>query len=530
MEQLVVRLRQFWSSLNPVQKGIVTGVPALLIVGALAAITLAISAPPVKAPLYRNLEVADAGRIVEELQKQRIEYELENDGRDILVPAEEVYDLRLQLAAAGLPRDKVGFELFDKRDLGITESETQIKMQRALQGELARTLEALDQVTSATVLLNIAPETSFLDSDSRSTASVALTLGAGQPLSKAQVDGVRRLVSNAVPRLDPEDVSIVDGAGNPLNGAEDVANAEQLAGLAATDLQARFRTRVERDLEDKIRKVLEGPYGSGKVSPSVTVEVDFRAIHNESETYTPVVDDQGIEQRVEEHRESSTGATETPGGVPGTTSNIPGYLGISGSEQQATEQSKYDLIVDYLVNKQVSLEDLPPGTVTRRSAAVALSTSTWDETVKANVEQLVATAIGADVTRGDSIMVQAFEFSAADESTVTQEYMRQQGARNFSKIAGWVVALLMVGLLMLLVRSVIGSALPREELALAAVGGAKRSEGFEVTEAGDEYPLRKLTDIGTSQQERMRHEISRMIDKNPGQVMALVRTWMLEDT
>jgi len=531
MDQLVPRLMQFWRTLNPLQRALVVGVPALLIVGAMAAIVLAIAAPPVKAPLYRNLETADASRIVEELQKQRVEYKLENEGRDILVPAEQVYDLRLNLAGQGLPRGKVGFELFDKRDLGVTETETAIKMQRALQGELARTLEAMAQVDSATVLLSIAPETSFLDNSAHSTASVALALKPGQLLSKSQVQGVRHLVSNAVPRLAAADVTIVDGAGNPLTGDEEAANATQLAGLAATDLQARFRDRVERDYEDKIRTVLEGPYGAGKVSPSVTVEVDFRAIHNESETYTPVVDEQGIEKRTEEHRESSTGGTSEPGGVPGTTSNIPGYLGISGGESQQSEQSKYDLIVDYLVNKKVSLEDLPPGTITRRSAAVALSTDTWDETAKASVEQLVATAIGADVSKGDSINVQAFQFTGGGGEAATQEYLRQQSARNMARIAGWVVALLMVGLLMVLLRGVIGSALPRDDMALAAAGMARGGEGFEISEQTEPgYSLRRLDEIGATQQDQMRQEIGRMIDKNPGQVVSLVRSWLLEDS
>jgi flagellar M-ring protein FliF len=269
----------------------------------------------------------------------------------------------------------------------------------------------------------------------------------------------------------------------------------------------------------------------GKVSPSVTVEVDFRAIHNESETYTPVVDEQGIEQRTEEHRESSSGGAAQPGGVPGTTSNIPGYLGISGGESQQSEQSKYDLIVDYLVNKKVSLEDLPPGTITRRSAAVALSTDTWDETAKASVEQLVATAIGADVSKGDSINVQAFQFAGGDGAAATQDYLRQQSARNMARIAGWVVALLMVGLLMLLLRGVIGSALPRDDMALAAAGVPRGGEGFEIREQSEAgYSLKRLDEMGATQQDQMRQEIGRMIDKNPGQVVSLVRSWLLEDS
>ena len=321
---------------------------------------LVVKAPPAKAPLFRNLEITDAARVVGELKKLEVKYELENEGRDIIVPASQVYDLRLQLATQGLPQRSVGFELFDKPKLGMTEQGMQIDRQRALQGELVRTLEALEPVEKASVLLSISPESSFLDVDTHSTASVDAAAQGRRGLSEAQVQGVRLLVSRSVPRLSEDDVSVVDGSGTPLTGKEDTGpNAQQLEGMQLTDLQERFRAKVARNLEQKIRTVLEGPYGPGNVSPSVTVEIDFRNIHNESENYEPVVDDQGIEKHVEEHREKSTGGSETPGGVPGTTSNIPGYLGISGGEAETKDESKYDLLVDYLVNKKVSMEDLP---------------------------------------------------------------------------------------------------------------------------------------------------------------------------
>lgn len=531
MEQLTTQLRAFWASLGPWQRALLIGIPGLLVIGAISALVLVIGAPPVQAPLYRNLETADAARVVDELKKQDIKYELENEGRDILVPAASVYDLRLELATMGLPQRAVGFEIFDKPKLGLTEQGMQIDKQRALQGELTRTLESLHPVEHASVLLNISPESSFLDVDTHSTASVALQLKNGQNLSEAQVQGVRLLVSRSVPRLSEDDVSVVDGNGNPLTGREDNSpSAQQLAGMQITDLQERFRLKVARNLEDKIRRVLEGPYGPGNVSPSVTVDIDFRNIHNESENYEPVVDDQGIEQRVEEHREKSTSGTEEPGGVPGTTSNIPGYLGIAETESQSTESSKYDLLVDYLVNKKVSVEDLPPGVITRRSAAVAISTDTWDDATKRSVESLVASAIGADLQKGDAIMAQAFQFSDAGKAAVTQQYAAQQGSRNMTRIASWLLAVLMLALLAFVLRSVVTQGMPREAFAMASAAGEPNRGAIEIgTGEAEEFALRRLDELGSTSQARMRVEINRMIDNKPDQVASLLRSWMLED-
>lgn len=532
MEYLVARLREFWEKLGLIQKVVVVAIPAGLLVVAAAAIVLVIAAPAVQAPLFRNLDTGDASRIVAELKKNGVDYALENEGQDILVPAAQVYDLRLELAGMGLPQRTVGFELFDKTKLGVTETGMRIDYQRALQGELARTLEALEQVERATVLLNIAPETSFLDTDSHSTASVTLELGSGRGLSASQIEGVRHIVSHAVSRLAPDDVTLVDGSGNPLNGLGDAANGELLASMELTELQHRFRQRVERDKEGKIRDLLEPAYGVGNVSPSVSLEIDFTKLHRESETYTPVVGDQGIEQRVEEHRQTSTSTGEAPGGVPGTTSNIPGYLGIAATETEATESSEYDLMVDYLVNKEVTLEDIPPGAITRRSVAVALSTDTWDANTKASVEGLVASAIGANITAGDNVDVQAFLFADTGAAAITQEYVRQQQARNLNKIIGWIVALMMVVVLALLLRSVVSSALPREALALAAAGrGVPGVEGIDVREGvlAEEFATQRLDQLSDTRQHRMREEIEKLIDRSPEHVVALLRSWMLED-
>jgi len=529
VNQLAERLLAFWNALPTWQRVFFLGIPALIIVGAVTSLTLILSSAPVQAPLFRDLELTDASRIVDELRQRNVNYTLENEGRDILVPVTEVYDLRLTLAGMGLPQDSVGFELFDKNKLGITETGMRIDYQRALQGELQRTLEALEQVQAAKVILQIAPETTFLDTESRSTASVALTFNSGARLSENQVEGIKHLVSKAVSRLEPDDVAIIDNQGNPLTGEESAESAQKLQGLELADLQHRLRQRLERNMESKVRQFLEDPYGAGNVAASVALEMDFRAIRTQTKEYTPVVGDQGIESRVEEHRSKQTTGEETPGGVPGTTSNIPGYLGLSGGEAQSTESSEYDLIVDYLVNEELREEDLPPGVITRRSAAVAINTDVWDAETKQSVDTLVASAIGANLAAGDEIDVQAFEFNETGATAATTEYVALQRNENISRIAGWLLALLVVGITLVFLRSLVVNILPRE-MPLPSAAGALAGTGLMTEEEAEEYALRKLDELKATAQDKMRSEIARMIDSQPDRVASLLRSWLLEDT
>lgn len=531
MDRLAAQLLSFWGTLQVWQRAILIGVPALLIVGAVAAIALVVGTPPSRAPLFRDLDIADASRIVGELKTRGVKYTLENGGRDVMVPAAQVYDLRLELAGQGLPQGNVGFELFDQNKLGITETGIRIDFQRALQGELARTLEALVQVQVARVILQIAPETSFLDTSSRSTAAVALTLAPGQMLGEAQVEGIKHLVSRAVPQLEPEDVAIIDSHGTPLTGREGAENGQMLAGLELAELRHRLRQRLERHMENKIRQFLEDPYGAGNVAASVALEMDFRAIRSESKLYTPVNGDQGIEQYVEEHRKRDNIGTEQPGGVPGSTSNIPGYLGIAGSEQENKESSEYDLIVNYLVNEELREEDLPPGTIMRRTAAVALSTDSWDAPTKQTVDALVASAIGADLAAGDMIDVQAFQFSEEGTTAATVEYVASQRWQAITRIAGIVLAVLLVGVALVFLRSLVLGALPREAALAGTALGLPGEAGLgPAGEAADEFAMQKLDELAATTMDRMRTEISRLIETEPDRVAALLRSWLLEDS
>ena len=533
MEQLTARLVEFWNSLGVWQRIVVIGLPAALIIGVIAMMTMLIGSPPAAAILYTDIEPADAALIIDELEKERIQYDLLNEGRDIAVPASEVHRLRIKLASMGLPRHHVGFELFDETKMGITDQGMRIDKQRALQGELARNLEALDQVDEARVILNIAPETSFLDTDTRSTASVMLRLSPGNRLSSSQVEGIRHLISRSVSRLEPEDVSITDSMANPLTGREDSEAEEKIAGMALAELQHELRQRLERRAEDKIRRLLEGPYGVGNVAPSVTLAMDFSTMTRQKKEYTPVTsDEQGIEKHVEEHRSRNETTEDDLGGIPGTTSNVPGYLGISEGDNTGQESSEFDLIVEYLVNEEFTEEDLPPGAVTGVSAAVTLNANAdnWDEPTQQSVKSLIANAIGADLTAGDQIEVQAFKWSDDESLAVGQTFVLAQRSRSINSMVSVGITVLLVVFVLFMLRGIVFGGLPRDKMLPAPPVEAPKDLSDMTEDEAEEFALRRLDQLGATQQDKMRQEISRMVDTEPERVVALLRSWLLEDT
>ncbi len=310
---------------------------ALLIIGILSALVLVINAPPVQAPLYRNLETVDAAHVVEELKKQEVKYELENEGRDIIVPAEPASTTcGWSWRRMGLPQRAVGFELFDKPKLGITEQGMQIDKQRALQGELVRTLESLEPVAKASVLLNISPESSFLDVDTRSPRPASrCTRTAGRTLSEAQVQGIKLLVSRAVPRLSEDDVSVVDGNGNPLTGRRG-----QLALRAAAGRDADHRPAGALPLQGGAQPGRQDPHACWKALTARVMSAHrsrWRSISATS-TMKARTTSRWWTTRASRSASRSTArnrpaARRRQAACPGTTSNIPGYLGIAAERE-----------------------------------------------------------------------------------------------------------------------------------------------------------------------------------------------------
>src|SRR5436190_6074808 len=231
--------------------------------------------------LYADLDPQEAQSIVQKLQELKVPYELGSDGRTVRVASDKLAEVRIQLASQGLPESgRIGFEIFDRTNFGLTNFQEQVNYQRALEGELARSIMTLAEVEAARVHLVLAKESLFQTADEQTKASVILKFKNGRALSPAAAQGIVNMVASAVKGLTPEKVVLIDYRGKILS-----RNESGDSGLSAPQLDA--RQRVETELTQKIVQILEPAVGQGKVRPQVSIVMNFQQVEETVEQYDP---------------------------------------------------------------------------------------------------------------------------------------------------------------------------------------------------------------------------------------------------
>ena len=382
--------------------------------------------------LYTNLDPQDAGAIVARLKEQKIPYRIDADGRTILVPAESLHEVRMQMASEGLPQGSgVGFEVFDNTKLGMSEFAQNVNYQRALQGELARTIARISEVESCRVHLVMPEKTLFVSNEQPASASVAVKLKAGRRLSQEQINGIVHVVSSSVPRLSPDQVTVVDSSGKLLAGSRDKA----ATGGLSTD-QLEYQGQVERNLETRVKSMLEQALGEGKAIVRLACALDFQRHEKTEEHFLP---DNHVIRSEQSLSETSRNADAQPQGVPGVRSNTPGpdLMQNQASGAGASSFDKKDRTVNYEIGKITSRILEPVGRITRVSAAVMVDgtykTTTGNDGAVTRefvprgaeeiqkIEALVKRAVNFDAERGDTIEVvnipfETSEWAKADEA------------------------------------------------------------------------------------------------------------------
>ena len=234
-------------------------------------------------PLYSNLAPEDAAEIVGQLKDKQIPYQLTMDGTGVRIPYEKIYETRLELASQGLPRGTgIGFEVFDDTQLGMTEFVQNVNYQRALQGELSRTINTLMEVESSRVHIVMPARSLFIEEEDPATASVILKLRRGKYLSKEQVQGIVHLISSSVSRLSPEDVTIIDNSGKMLAGFKEKSTVSQI-----TSNQLAFQEKKERLLENRVKTMLESVLGQDKAIVRVSCLLNFTQQEKTEELFLP---------------------------------------------------------------------------------------------------------------------------------------------------------------------------------------------------------------------------------------------------
>jgi flagellar M-ring protein FliF len=389
-------------------------------------------------PLYANLDPEDAGIILAKLREQKIPYRIASNGTTILIPEQQIYEIRMQLASEGLPQGSgIGFEVFDNAKLGMTEFAQNVNYQRALQGELARSISRISEVESCRVHIVMPEKSLFVEDEEAATASVVLKLRSGKWLSQSQINGIVHLVSSGVSRLSPENVTVVDSNGKLLAGLKNKSNF----GTLSSD-QLEYQARVEKILESRIKTMLESALGENKAIVRLSCSFDFKQQEKTEELYLP---DNRVVRSEQLLNESSNTPETAPQGIPGIRSNLPGDVS-AGQENTIinTNQvfAKQDRTVNYEIGKVTSRILEPVGEMTRVSVAVVVDGAykqvakgegkfewqyvprTAEEIQK--IENIVKRAVNFNTARGDEVEVVNIPFETT-KALIEEEQVFEEG-------------------------------------------------------------------------------------------------------
>ncbi len=438
LKQLLARFMVFWATLRLWQKASLF-FAAFLVLGLLALTVFWVGRVTYE-PLFAGLEVEDQSAIVAYLRENKIPYQLDPEANAILLPRGQVYETRLSLASAGLPKGgSTGFEIFDDSKMGMSEFQQRITYVRALEGELQRTIGWMNTIDSARVSIVIPEQRLFLEQQQPSTASVLLRLKSGAQLGARQVKAIVHLVSGSVDGLKPENVTVVDTSGRILSDMLlDDLFPQPGPGDTVTSVQRELERQHERELENKARDMLGQVFGPGKVVVRVKVDLDFDKKTRSSKQFFPNPETgQGVPRSTQKTDESYAGQVPPPSGAPGTTTNIPGYA--VNTQNANSEYNKTDSTTNYEITTQENSEIVTPGSIKRLTASVLVD-GELDETRLAELKEVISSAIGYSETRGDSLVVKSMKFSTAFADAVAEEFRRDRLLRI---VTGSLIALLM---------------------------------------------------------------------------------------
>lgn len=407
------QLHEMWTRIEKTQRFTIL-LLAVLVSGALAAFVYLMNRVEYEV-LYRDLNPEDAQAIASKLKEEKRDYIVQGTSILVRAPTTDVDKLRLEIAGSGLARSgKVGYEIFDKNQFGMTDFTEQVNLQRALEGELSRTISSLSEVSHARVHLVLPKDSLFEEKKEDAKASVVVALKRGVELARPSVAGIKGLVAGAVPGLRTQNVFIVDDEGRLLSqsiGSGDAARAEAESGI---------REQIEREIVSKVISILEPVVGKGKVNANASVDLDFNSTEQTEETYNPNPQVVLSQQKTEERTGGSSGAS----GVPGTQSNTAS----SSPQNQAgnPDRMRQSEITNYEVSKTVRHTVQPKGTIRRLSIAVILDhkaeyTKGQDGKVVVSLQprskeeldayrELVLAAVGYDQERGDTITLENVPF------------------------------------------------------------------------------------------------------------------------
>jgi flagellar M-ring protein FliF len=488
---------------------------------------------PNYAPLFSNLASSDASAIVDKLSSAGVPYKLSDGGQTILVPQDQVYAERLKMSGAGLPSAKnTGYSLLDQQGVTASQFQQQVAYQRALEGELDNTIEAIGGVQTAIVHLAIPQQDVFLDDAQKPSASVLVNTGQGVQLSSQQVQSVIHLVSSSVQGMDATQVTVVDGQGNLLSAAGDGSAASSLAGATRGQETSDYESRTTAAVQALLDKVV----GPGHAVAKVTAELDLDDTNTTTETMvapSPSAPPLSFTKNTETYN-NSTGASST--GVLGP-DNIAVPSGSATGTGSGNNYIKTSETADNPYGKITEQRKSTPGKVVKQSVAVVVDSSVKNADLT-KLQQAISTAAGVDATRGDTVSVTSMPFDTTAAASAKKELQAAASAKSRDQFFGLIKSAAVV----LLVLLVLGAAFimsrkrpttERELLELEMFENAQRmpaaiGAGAGVGAMNHALPAGPELGGATAELAERRQAVHALVERQPDEVAELLRGWLAD--
>lgn len=475
--------------------------------------------------LFSNMDAADSASVYKKLQEQKVDAKV--SGNSILVPKDQVDKLRMQmLADVQLTNGSQGFELLDKTKLGTTDQEMKINYQRALQGELERTIKGFEEVADARVHLVLPDDTVFVKDTDPGKASVTIKLKAGTKLTQDQVKSIVALITGAVKNIPKENVEVIDDKMNLLS--KDLFNdKKELAQMTTpAEKQQELKLQYEKDVEKRLLNMLEAIYGKDKVKVKVNADLDFDAVQQDAVTYDPksvIVSDHTVK---DSNTNTGTQASNSP--VDNNMSNTISNTNNNGVSTHEEATRNFD------VSKVEQKTIKAPGAVKRLTASVALDGNVDPATIT-SIKNLAVSGIGLDITRGDSISVEGLPFDtkskedakkALDDINKTSSDAAKRKMYIMSGVGGALVLAALIAFILWRRKKKAEDELMGDEL---HPQGIDVVIGDELITGGEHPKFKPIEFEVENENTHIENEIKKYAKDKPEQVADIVKSWLAED-
>ncbi|MCX7725800.1 MAG: flagellar basal-body MS-ring/collar protein FliF [Chitinispirillaceae bacterium] len=435
-KQLIAQFDAIWKRLSLPQKIITTSLIVFTVLGMIGLLLWShksVTKDSGYKILYSNLDIEEAADITDALQKGGYKYKLENEGKTILVEGKQLYEIRMAMAKEGLPKKSgIGYELFDKNTIGTTDYVLKLNSKRALEGEIKRTIEELDEVKSARIHIVIPEPTIFLENQKEAKASVVIKCKSGRELTKEQIRGIAYLVSSSVEGLKPENISIVDYSGKLLS---DPFGMDENALVSSKNME--LQQNMEKYLENKVNQLLIGVLGPSKAYVKISCDLDFDKVERTLEKYNPESKVVRSEERIEESKKNA------PDG--------------DNSRERTLTNYEIDKTIEHIIGeigniKRLTISVAVDGRYEKGKDGKMNFIPRSPEELH-NIEEIVKNAVGYDLARGDLITVSNIKFDNEMFIKEQEEIAKEENFEFWKSIAKYALLFIIGVIFILFLRS-----------------------------------------------------------------------------